>query len=76
MTEETEGLNVEEIKDESTKKRFAVTRESNTERRNRAIKERYNDLYNKERTRHDDCLDTLSQEFFLSIKTISRIIVS
>ena len=52
------------------------TRRQTIERRNKDIKSRYDTLYNKNRIRHDDCIDKLAFEFYLSAAVISRIIQS
>lgn len=44
------------------------------EKRNRDIRDRYNELYNKERKRHDDVMAELEQQFYLSQRTISAIV--
>jgi hypothetical protein len=49
-------------------------RKKNVEARNKAILQEYNRLYNQERLRHDDCIKKLSETYFLSEKTIYRIL--
>lgn len=52
----------------------ASGRKMNTHRRNLRILEEYKRLYDVERIRHDDCLKKLSEQFFLSETSISRIL--
>ena len=40
-----------------------------TLRRYRAIQERYDELYNKKRLRHDDVIQKLKEEFFIAQET-------
>lgn len=50
------------------------TRRKTIERRNRDIRNRYNVLYNQKRIRHDDCLEKIAFEFYLSVYMVSRIL--
>ena len=42
--------------------------------RNVLLKKDYDELYNKKRLRYDDCLDKLSEKYFLDQQTIHRIL--
>lgn len=42
--------------------------------RNVLLKKDYEELYNKKRLRYDDCLDKLSEKYFLDKQTIHRIL--
>ena len=44
------------------------------EKRNTALFKRYLSLYEKKRTRHDDVIEQLANEFFIDPETIGRII--
>lgn len=49
-------------------------RKENTERRDKALLEAYNELYNVQRIRHDDCVLRLAESFFLTEETVNRIL--
>lgn len=55
--------------------RHDIQRE-NVRRRNEDIKARYHELYEQERLRIDDCIKKISWEFYLSEKTVERILTS
>ena len=43
-------------------------------RRDKALLEAYNELYNVQRIRHDDCVLRLAESFFLTEETVNRIL--
>lgn len=52
----------------------AATRKRNTEARNHRIRTRFNQLYNQERTRIDDVIRRISEEFCLSVATVEKML--
>ncbi|MEM7372804.1 MAG: hypothetical protein AAF587_29555 [Bacteroidota bacterium] len=48
-------------------------RKNRIQRRNKAILARINHLYNVDRLRFDDCIETVADEFYLSTATIAVI---
>lgn len=42
--------------------------------RNAKLHQRFNELYKKKRIRHDDVLDMLQDEFFITVRTIRDIL--
>ena len=44
------------------------------QKRNEAIKKHFEELYNIQRMRHDDVIKSLSEQFYLSEKTIFSIL--
>lgn len=59
---------------ESDKLNTRENRRCLIERRNVKLKERMNELYNKERLRYDDVISKLCEEFYLAPLTVQRII--
>lgn len=50
------------------------TRKSIIKKRNSDIREKYRELYDKKRIRHDDCIEKLAELFYLTEDTINRIL--
>jgi len=42
--------------------------------RNILLKKDYEEMYNKKRLRYDDCLEKLSEKYFLTKETVHRIL--
>jgi hypothetical protein len=53
-----------------------MKRKNNTDRRNKAIKERFKELYKVNRKRYDDCITALATEFFVTEATINRVLAT
>lgn len=54
---------------------YHIPKQAGTIRKYRAIKARFNELYNTHRIRYDDVIEKLMDEFFImDSKTISRIL--
>jgi hypothetical protein len=49
-------------------------RKVNTERRDKAVIDRFNNIYHVERKRIDDAYKVVSEEFFLSESTVKSIL--
>ncbi|GAB5524879.1 MAG: hypothetical protein Roseis2KO_27510 [Roseivirga sp.] len=49
-----------------------IVRKRNTQKRYEKVRERCNELYNEQRIRWDDVIETLSEEFGISPATIER----
>jgi hypothetical protein len=54
--------------------KIKIVRQQNKENRYARIRERFNYLYNSERKRYDDCIDTVSNEFGLAKSSIQPIL--
>lgn len=50
------------------------TQQDNVKRRDKTLLERYNELYNVQRIRHNDCVNKLAEDFFLTEPTVNRIV--
>jgi len=56
--------------------KWRASRKTNIAARNERLRQRFNYLYNTERKRIDDVIDTLCQEFCLEKITIERLLKS
>jgi hypothetical protein len=56
------------------KKVMYDARKAKYDQRNEAMRLRFAELYEQHRVRFDDCIDKLSQEFFLSPHSVRKLI--
>lgn len=49
-------------------------RKANVQKKHEAIRQRFNELYHQQRTRIDDVVTALSEEFYMSTVTIEKIL--
>lgn len=59
-----------------TRRQTANNRTARLRRRNRDIRRRLGELYERERIRLDDCIARIADEFYLSEATVERILTS
>lgn len=50
-------------------------RKTRTQERNAAVYDRFNELYNKQRLRYDDCMRKLCDEFYFTRKATVQLIL-
>lgn len=62
--------------EENKSKDKATVRKANISHRNQKIASDFKDLYQVQRLRIDDCITALAAQYFLSAKTIERIVAN
>ena len=60
----------------TNREQSVATRQAFLRERNKSITARFNELYNQQRKRYDDCLLAISREFFLEQRTVLQILSS
>jgi hypothetical protein len=73
MTSTTAEFLTPPVKDLTTIEKNRATRMNNTLKRNQRIRTKFNHLYNVDRKRYDDVIQTLCEDFSLSKAVVERI---